>query len=250
VTSVRLWIQDLCASSIWICRKFREIQMRHRGDGPPFVHLSRPKSAQLFLIYGGMDAYDRGGSICSMGLLKFLQVSGLANRNLTWIRDPFFNNYLSGFGPEIPDRTSLEVWHREHCASMPHVREIYTLGYSSGSYGALYFGHLLGAKKAWAFSPRTADWATDAEAKAALRERLQQENGVTEYEIWHGHKNRLDRDFARAVGDCPGVSIHAHTGYGATHFLIDRMIRSGEFQKLLPPNTDVTAPMLTTQSDG
>lgn len=213
--------------------------MRERAEGPPFVHLTRPHSAQLFLIYGGMDAYVDGASICSMGLLRFMQVSGLGCRNLTWIRDPYFNNYEGGFGPEIPYRPSLEEWHRQHVASLPHVREIYTLGYSSGAYGALWFGHLLGAKKAWAFSPRTADWATDAAAKAALHKRLSQSNGVTEYELWYARRNRLDRKFAEAVSDCSRVNVHVHARHGGTHFLLDRMIQSGEFQALLPADPGV-----------
>ncbi len=240
---LRLWVQDRLASSAWVCRRFREIQMRDRGDGPPFVHLHRPQSSQLVLIYGGMDAYYKGGAICSMGLIKFMQISGLGSRNLTWIRDPYFNNYMQGFGPEIPDLPSLEEWHLQHRASMPHVREVYTLGISSGAFGALYFGHLLGATKSWAFSPRTANWDTDAEVKAALRERLQESNGVTAYDVWYAHKNRLDKDFADAIRDCPGVTAHAHTKYGATHFLIDRMILTGEFQAMLPPDPGVAAVM-------
>ncbi len=215
--------------------------MRNRVDGPPFVHLTRPRSAQLFLIYGGMDAYVDGASICSMGLLKFMQVSGLSGRNLTWIRDPNFNNFAGGFSPEVPDLASLEEWHRQHVASLPHVREVYTLGYSSGAYPALWFGHRLHANKVWAFSPRTADWSTDAVAKSALRERLLTTNGQTAYEIWYALKNRLDRKFAETISDCPGVNVHAHSAYGSTHFLLDRMIESGEFQALLPPDPGVPA---------
>lgn len=234
-------MMDWFFSSTWVCRKFREQQMQNRVDGPPFVHLTRPLSAQLFLIYGGMDAYVNGASICSMGLLRFMQVSGLSGRNLTWIRDPNFNNFAGGFSPEVPDLPSLEEWHRQHVASLPHVREVYTLGYSSGSYAALWFGHRLRAAKAWAFSPRTADWATDAAAKDALHNRLSSPNGVTDYEIWFAAKNRLDRRFAEAIRDCPGVNVNAHAAYGSTHFLLDRMIESGEFQSLLPPDPGIPA---------
>lgn len=247
---LRLWLQDLAASSAWVSRNYRKLQMRHRGEGPPFVHLSRPQSAQLFLFYSGMDAYAEGHQICSLGLLKFLQVTGLASRNLTWIRDPYFNNYAGGFGPEIPDLPSVEEWHRQHLASMPHVREIYTIGYSSGSYGALLFGHLLGAKKVWAFSPRTADENTDSQAKAHLRERLQQSNGITQYEIWYAHKNYHDRLFAEQIHDCSGVTVHAHPKYGSTHFLLDRMVLNGEFQPLIPPNLEVASVTSSSPSGG
>jgi hypothetical protein len=107
---------------------------------------------------------------------------------------------------------------------------------------------VLGANKAWAFSPRTADWETDAQTKAALRERLQHTNGVTQYDVWHAHKNRLDRQFADQIRDCSGVTIHAHPQYGATHFLLDRMILSGEFQALIPPDPGV--PAVTSESVG
>lgn len=215
--------------------------MQQRVDGPPFVHLTRPRSAQLYLIYGGMDAYIDGASICSMGLLRFMQISGLSGRNLTWIRDPNFNNFAGGFSEEVPNLLSLEAWHEQHIASMPHVREVYTLGYSSGAYAALWFAHRLRAKKAWAFSPRTADGATDAEAKQALRERLSTTNGSTAFEIWYAARNRMDRHFAENVGDCPGVTVHPHRLYGGTHFLLDRMIESGEFQRLLPPDPGIAA---------
>lgn len=215
--------------------------MQSRVDGPPFVHLTRPRSAQLFLIYGGMDAYINGASICSMGLLRFMQVSGLSGRNLTWIRDPNFNNFAGGFSPEVPDLPSLEQWHEQHIASLPHVREVYTLGYSSGAYAALWFAHRLKANRAWALSPRTADWATDVEARKTLRQRLSTTNGVTAYDIWYAARNRLDRKFAENIGDCPGVQVHPHRDHGSTHFLLDRMIESGEFPRLLPPDPGVTA---------
>ncbi len=186
-----------------------------------------------------MDAYVDGASICSMGLLKFMQVSGLSGRNLTWIRDPNFNNFAGGFGPEVPDLPSLEAWHTQHVASLPHVREVYTMGYSSGSYAALWFGHHLNANTAWAFSPRTADWATDKAAKTALRHRLSTANVRSRYEIWYASRNRLDRQFAEGISDCPGVHIHPHTAHGGTHFLLDRMIETGEFQSLLPPDPGV-----------
>lgn len=250
MTRLRLWLQDLAASSAWVSRKYREQQMRLADQGPPFVHLSRPQSAQLFLFYSGMDAYAKNHQICSLGLLKFLQVTGLASRNLTWIRDPYFNNYAGGFGPEIPDLPSLEEWHRQHLASMPHVREVYTIGYSSGCYGALHFGHLLGAKTVWAFSPRTADWETDTQAKAALRERLERGNGITQYEIWYAHKNRLDHEFADQLRHCAGVNVHAHPKFGSTHFLLDRMVLSGEFQPMIPPNREVTAVTTPSLSGG
>lgn len=242
-TLMQCALNDTLMSFPRFCRSFREQQLQNVGNGPPFVHLSRPKSGQLFLIYGGMDAYRHGGSICSMGLLKFLQVTGLSSRNLTWIRDPHFNNYAQGFNAEIPDLASLEHWHRQHVASLPHVREIYTLGYSSGSYGALLFGHLLRAKTVWAFSPRTAvtDRAADIAAQQALHDRLVEDNHVTDYQLWYARRNRQDRNFAEVLRDCPGVRLREHTGHGATHFLLDRMILHGEFQTLLPPDPGVTA---------
>lgn len=242
-THITCNINDALMSFPRFCREFRTQQMQNVGNGPPFVHLSRPNSGQLFLIYGGMDAYRNGGSICSMGLLKFLQVTGLASRNLTWIRDPYFNNYAQGFNAEIPDLASLEQWHRQHVASLPHVREIYTLGYSSGSYGALLFGHLLRAKTVFAFSPRTAvtEYAADRAAQQALHDRLLEDNHVSDYQLWYARRNGQDRQFAMVLSDCPGVRLQEQTRHGATHFLLDRMILHGEFQPLLPPDPGIAA---------
>lgn len=235
---MREWILDILLRSPWFCRKTRERQLRNAASGPPFVHLARPHSGQLVLLYGGMDAYVRGGSICGMGILPFLQVSGLSGRNVTWIRDPYLNNYAQGFGPEYPDVASVAAWHRQHIESLPHVRDVYAIGYSSGGYAALLFGHLLRVKKVWALSPRTsvAERRADAAAKAALQERLAVHNGVTEYEVWYARGNRYDRLFAEGLSGFPRLTLHPHAGHGRTHFLFDKMIRSGEFQALLPPD--------------
>lgn len=236
---------DRYISSERNCRKFREKQLRETAGSVPFVHLPRPKSGQLFLIYSGMDAnYLPKSMYVNLGLFRFLQATGLGSRNVTWIRDPFLDNYKQGFGPEIPNLESLTEWHRQHLAAMPHVREVYAIGYSSGAYGALLFGHLLGATKVWAFSPRTSSPTReeDDEARKELRDRLLTYNGVTKYEIWYDRKNRADQRFADLLHECEGVTNHPHPGFGGTHFLLNQMVHRGEFQALLPDDPGAEPP--------
>lgn len=219
--------------------KAREKALRKANDGPPFVHIRRPQSGQLFLIYAGLDAnMFSEKAYNNLVLFDFLRTTGLGSRNITWIRDPYLENYQRGFGPEIPDLDRLTEWHRQHLASLPHVREVYTLGYSSGAYGALLFGHRLGVNHVWAFSPRTScpTHEQDYASRLELRDGLQNDNGVTKYDIWYDRQNRFDKTFAEEFRDCPGVMIHVHPGFGGTHLLLAHMVESGELQTLLPPD--------------
>jgi hypothetical protein len=150
------------------------------------------------------------------------------------VRDPYLEDYRRGIGPDAPDLAALEAWHREYVRSLAHVGEVYTTGYSSGAYGALYFGHALRARKVWAFSPRTATPGGDEESKALLYERLARSNGVTEYEIWFAPENKLDRAFADRLAGCPGLTLRPYEGCGATHFLLNHLADEGRLRSLFP----------------
>lgn len=242
------WFLGECSDA----SRAREATLRKGSDAPPFVHIRRPQSGQLFLIYAGLDANMLSeNAYKQLLLLDFLRTTGLVNRNITWIRDPYLDDYRQGFGPEIPDRDSLYEWHRQHLASLPHVREVYTIGYSSGAYGALLFGHRLQVKQVWAFSPRTScpTHEQDAVSRRELRDHLQDDNGVTRYDIWYDRLNRFDKSFSENLRECPGVTVHAHHGFGGTHLLLAHMVETGEFQTLLPPDVAPVSPTAMHASD-
>ena len=168
------------------------------------VSLARPNCAQLFFIYPGRNVGLRGRGIT---FLSMIRNGGLGDRNLALVADPFNDNYAQGVSPDIPDLPSLLAWHKNVLRAMPHVTEFYTIGDSSGGYGALLFGHLLGARKVWAFVPRTARLETADAAKAFLKEQLSAGSGTTEYVFTYSPSNGRDCAFADYFSKCPGVVL-------------------------------------------
>jgi hypothetical protein len=200
------------------------------------VHIERAACAQLALLYGGMDAFlGTRGKFSGMSPLEFMRRSGLFGRNLTWIRDPHGENFLRGVSESLNSAEALAEWTRAYIRSLPQLREVYTVGYSSGSYGALLFGHLCKVDSVWAFSPRTARRKDAEQAKARLRELLSHHNGVTRYHILFAHQNKLDRAFAEYFADCPGVTLHANREGGSRHYLIRYLAENGMLRAILPP---------------
>jgi hypothetical protein len=231
---MRRHIWDFLLGSKIFYEVVRKLHLNRARSRQPVVRLVRPQCSQLFFLYAGMDAYLRGGKVSGMGLFEFLKASGLGDRNLTWVKDPYLDDYRRGIGRDVPDIAALGAWHREHVRSLEHIQDVYTLGYSSGAYGALYFGHLLRARKVWAFSPRTATPKGDAAAKALLLERMAKPNGVTEYEICFAADNKEDRSFGNVLAGCPGVTLRAYEGCGATHFLLNYLVEKDQLRSLFP----------------
>lgn len=212
----------------------RRLHIRRGRSHQPVVHLVRPRCAQLFLMYGGLDAFQPGDLVNGLRLIDFFRASGLGDRNLTWVKDPYLDDYRRGIGRAAPTLAALEVWHQEYVQTQKHISAVYTLGYSSGAYGALYFGHLLGVKKVFAFSPRTATFWKDKATRAKLLERMSQGNGVTEYEIAFAVGNKRDRTFAEMLAGCPGVKLHPYTECGNTHFLMHYLAEKGLLRAVFP----------------
>jgi hypothetical protein len=242
-------LQRMLLETDWACELARKNQMRKSRNSKPVVHFRRPKCSQLFIIYGGMDGFLSRGMIAGLGLLPFLKASGMGDRNLIWVRDPYADNLQQGISPEVPDVAALADWHRQQIAALPMVNEVYAIGYSSGCYGAMLFGHLWGFKKVWGFSPRTARVRTDAAMKAALRDQLLTHNGVTEFELGFADENRADRLFAETMSDCPGVTVRPYEGYGATHFLMTALVNNGKFRAMLPPLASATASVTSAPAE-
>jgi hypothetical protein len=198
----------------------------------PIMSLTRANCAQLFFIYTG-----RAHAV--MNFLDLIQKSGLGNRNIALIRDPYAENYNNGVSPEIPDLESLLDWHDAHLRSHPHVSELYAIGNSSGAYGAILFGHLLGVRKVFVFGPRTARLSTADAAKAFLKELISVGNGVTEYFIHFAPSNKRDRAFAEYFEDSPGVVLCPYRASSIPgtwdHAVMNRLMDSGEIRALMPP---------------
>ena len=170
--------------------------------------MKRANCAQMFFIYPGRNVGLRGRGVTFLSMIRH---GGLGDRNLALVADPYNDNYAKGVSPDIRDVPSLLEWHRTLLREMPHVTEFYHLGDSSGGYGALLFGHLLGARKVWAFVPRTARLETADAVKASLRERLSAGNGGTEYVIYYSLANQRDCAFAEYFSKCPGIVLSPYT---------------------------------------
>jgi hypothetical protein len=202
----------------------------------------------MFFIYPGRAAIVRDRE---MTFLSLIQSVGIGDRNLTFIVDPYGDNYARGLNDQIPDLAALLDWHRARLRECPHVTEWHTLGNSSGGYGAMLFGHLLGARTVWATSPRTARLETADAAKARLREHLSAWNGTTEYFIYYSPSNGRDRAFAEYFAQSPGVALCPYEvpplgsveGFEAStmdaelwqHWGVMRTMRaSGDLRRLMP----------------
>jgi hypothetical protein len=173
--------------------------------------------------------------------LEFLHQARLTDRNLIMFRDVSRAFYQRGLGPEIPNIPALIRWQRELIGRLPHAREVYCVGSSSGAYAALLCGHFLRAKAVWAFAPPTnlkLFWeseqieATD-QTYADLRPFLESGNGTTQYHVHYNEASVPDREAAAYLEGCPGVELHAASGTG--HGVIIDLARTGELQRLLPP---------------
>ena len=210
--------------------------------------LKRPNCAQMFFIYPGNRGAMLGGGT---GMLAMMRHAGLSDRNLTLVADPYAENYMRGVSPDISDLPALLRWHKNLLEQSPHVTEVYHIGHSSGAYGALLFGHLLGAKKVWAFAPARPGSETAEAAKAFLREQLSAGSGVTEFVIYYSLANRRDCAFAAYLSQCPGVVLSPYTmpppenaekenvpGNLENYYhgkLLTTIINSGDMRQFMPP---------------
>jgi hypothetical protein len=202
----------------------------HQSVRKPLICLTRANCAQMFFIYSG-----HANRV--VNFLKLIERTGLGDRNLAIIRDPYHENYARGVSDDIPDLVSLFEWHKAHLRQLPQVTDVYHIGSSSGGYGALLFGHLLGAKKVWAFGPRTAQLKTADAAKALLKELLSDGTGETEYFIHYAATNHQDRAFAEYFAKCPRVVLLPYeepSGDNWDHNIIQTMMDNGDIGQLFP----------------
>jgi adenylylsulfate kinase-like enzyme len=199
------------------------------------VKMERASCSQMALLYGGMDAYiSTKGKFSGMSPTDFLRVSGLFGRNLVWIRDPYGENFFKGVSESLNSAEAVAEWTRAYIRSLPHVQQTYGIGYSSGCYGALMFGHMCRLDTVWAFSPRGCRAESGKQDREWLRDLLKNHNGVTQYRIWYSWKNKRDKAFAELLADCPGVTLHPSREGGSRHSLIRYLAENNALRSVLP----------------
>ncbi len=197
---------------------------------PALARTVRKGCAQLFVIFAARR--DDEATFVDGG--DFLSRSKLGGRNLILVRDPFERNYEVGVGSPLGSVTMLASWLRERREEMSHVREVYTLGHSSGGFGALLFGHLLEADRVFSFSPRAARIVGAEAAKETLLRRLATPNGKTSYEVCFSSLNELDAAFAQRLGACPDVTLVPKTEFGGEHGVMAELLARGDLARSLP----------------
>ena len=121
-----------------------------------------PRSQKLFLVFtGNADAL-------TMDPLRFLQVTGIADRNIMLFRDPKKNCYHDGIFPEHSGLDGVVTFIREEMGrSFRHVTEVFCVGASSGGFPALYCGQRLVCKAVWCLGARVVrrNFVADREAE-------------------------------------------------------------------------------------
>ena len=232
--SMRMLV-DKAPASLWEAPWLRNRMLRQAQKRKAYTWMNRPACAQLFVMFGGADVRSgsKDGDFTNRQL-DLIKACGLVRRNLLYIRDPYLDNFFQGISDEVANPDDLAKWITSHAASLPHVSEAHAIGYSSGSYGALMFGHMCRLQTVWAFSPRTIRPTGTEAAMEHLRGLLSQHNGVTEYHVLYSAQNKRDRAFADVLLDCPNVTMHPYTEAGNDHMLMAYLAYTGELREILP----------------
>ncbi|WP_372886725.1 hypothetical protein [Shimia sp.] len=193
--------------------------------------LSRPHSAQLFFVYPGLRRALNGKNP------MFLLHSGLAERNLAFLRDPLVQFFEGGLDDNYPSFDAVLHWHRRYAASLPQLSEVYCVGNSSGGFSALEMGHHLKVNAVFAFCPRGPGRGP------RLRQLLSEWNGRTEFHIHYSPHNQKDTEFAEALADTPHLTLHpSDPKHNDDHKIMSQMARRGDLAAVFPPQKTVDAP--------
>ena len=87
--------------------------------------------------------------------LTVLRETGLIHNNLVLLKDYYRFFYQAGLNPEITDVDAIIARLRKCREELPHVRQTFCCGPSSGGYAAILFGHYLEVDVVYAFAPVT-----------------------------------------------------------------------------------------------
>jgi hypothetical protein len=219
----------------------REIEERPEGA---LVVWERDTSDRLYYVFHGMA----GG----LGIqpLTVLRETGLLQNNLVMLKDHYRFFYQAGLSPEIKDVDAIIARLRKCQEDLPHVRQTFCSGPSSGGYAAILFGHYLKVDVVYAFAPVTSinlndlkkyggskDVSRIPEQHRDLALLLAQHNGHTRYKLFYCQANNRDRSYAEHLRDLPGVELCPQRG--TSHNVIQAIHQSGRLRDIFePPRSD------------
>ena len=212
----------------------REIE--ERPDGALIVW-PRENSSRLYYMFHGMA----GG----LGIqpLTVLRESGLVHNNLVLLKDYYRFFYQAGLNREITDVDAIIARLRRCREELPHVRQTFCSGPSSGGYAAILFGHYLQVDVVYAFAPVTLinladlkkyggskDISRIIEQHRDLAKLLARYNGRTRYKLFYCAGHVRDRKYAERLQDLPGVELCPQPG--TTHNVIQALYESGRLGEI------------------
>jgi len=212
----------------------REIE--EHPDGALIVW-ERENSSQLYYMFHGMA----GG----LGIqpLTVLRESGLIHSNLVLLKDYYRFFYQAGLNREITDVNAIIARLRRCSEDLPHVRQTFCCGPSSGGYAAILFGHYLQVDVVYAFAPVTLinlddlkkyggrkDISRITEEQRDLALLLAKHNGRTRYKIFFCEWHIRDRTYAERIQHLPGVELYPQPG--TTHNVIQAIYESGRLREV------------------
>jgi len=212
----------------------REIE--EHPDGALIVW-ARENSSQLYYVFHGMA----GG----LGIqpLTVLRETGLIHNNLVLLKDYYRFFYQAGLNPEITDVDAIIARLRRCREELPHVRQTFCCGPSSGGYAAILFGHYLQVDVVYAFAPVTLINLDDlkrfggskeiwriTEQHRDLARLLSNHNGRTRYKIFFCDGHIRDRTYAARIQDLPGVELYPQPG--TTHNVIQAIYERGRLGEI------------------
>jgi hypothetical protein len=237
-TTIRSLLFQLVPTRYRAQRYNRQLQREIKGnpDGA-LVVWGRENSSQLYYIFHGMA----GG----LGIqpLTVLRETGLLRTNLVLLKDYYRFFYQAGLSAEITDNDAIIARLRRCREELPHVRQTYCSGPSSGGYAAILFGHYLQVDVVYAFAPVTLINLDDlkrfggskeiwriTEEHRDLAKLLAKPNGRTRYKIFYCDGNVRDRTYAEHIRGSPGVELCPQPGH--THNVIQAINESGRLGEL------------------
>ena len=212
----------------------REIE--ERPDGALIVW-ERENSNQLYYVFHGMA----GG----LGIQPFtvLRETGLIHNNLVLLKDYYRFFYQAGLNPDITDTDAIIARLRRCREELPHIRQTFCCGPSSGGYAAILFGHYLQVDVVYAFAPVTLINLDDLKKFGGSKEiwritdqhrdlarLLAKHNGRTRYKIFYCDGNGRDRTYAERMRNLPGVELCPQPG--PTHNVIQAIHERGRLREI------------------
>ncbi len=201
----------------------------------------RKNCAQLFILFKGAV-----GKFMLMEPTQFLAETDLLSRNLIMIRDPHKAFYQRGVSQTIGDFDALMEWLAAYRNELPHVKEVYCVGVSMGSFAAVAAGARLKANAVFAFGLVTNLVGTYIANRSELLQELQLRdeevdlakllstyNGVSEYHVYYSEGCEQDRLRVERIAGLPGVRLKELRGN--KHNTIESLKDHGMLGSVFPP---------------